>query len=152
MQPCLKRLVTHLMHHLHSRIMAPPGSLKSLIDHESIKLMVHGICSSAIPVSPNILELYEDSRPPVASSPPFLHIDMQLVSCFSNIGGPSCKSFIPAKLTAGSRRHVLTWCAFLSPPRSAPLSIPPYARSSCRRLLERPLHFTSPLSSPHHAW
>ena len=151
-RPCLERLILRLTYHLHARITAPPGSLKSLIDHEAIKLMVRGIRSGAIPLPSFISELYEDSRPTVASSPPSLHIDTQLVSPFSNIGGPSHKSFIPVKLTAGSRRRVLTRRAFLSPPRSNPLSIPPYAHSSRRRLLERPLPFTSPPSSPHHAW
>ena len=153
MRPCLDHLARHLTHHLHSRIKSRPGSLQSMIEHESIKLLACGIRTGAIPLPSFLLEP-EESRTPAASSPPSLHIDTSVASPFSNIGGPSHKPFTPAKLMAGARRRALTHRAFAapSPPKSLPLSICPRALPSYCHHITRPTPPHIPPSTPHLAW
>ena len=152
-RPSLDHLAHHLTHHLHSRIKSHPGSLQSMIEHASIKLLARGIRTGAIPLPPFLMEL-EESCTPAASSPPSLHIVTSVTSPFSNIGGPSRKSFIPTKLTAGARRRALTRRAFAvpAPPKSLPLSIVPHALPSYRRHATRPAPPHVPPPTPHLAW
>ena len=152
-RPSLAHLAHYLSHHLHSRIKSRPGSLQSMIDHASIKLLARGIRTGAIPLPSFLLEP-EDSRTSAAFPPPSLHIDTSVSLPFSNIGGPSRKSFIPVKLTAGARRRALTRRAFAvpSPPKSLPLSIMPRALPSRRRHAVRPTLPNPPPSTPHPAW
>ena len=153
MRPCLDHLARYLSRHLHTHIKSRPGSLQSMIDHASIKLLARGICTGAIPLPPFLLEP-EESRTPAASSCPSLHVDISVSLPFSNIGGPSRKPSIPAKLTAGARRRALTRRAFAvpSPPKSLPLSIRPHALPSHRRLPVQPTPPCIPPSTPHPAW